>query len=66
MHYALILLAFLSNHMDVITANQVDLTMIFDALIQGKDIFFAGNIKYAQLHGVQIYESHEIGLITIF
>jgi hypothetical protein len=52
--------------MDVITANQVDLTMIFDALIQGKDIFFAGNVKYAQLHGVQIYESHEIGLITIF
>ena len=63
--YALILLAVLSNHMNVITAKHVDLIMIFDALIQGKDIFFAGKIKYAQLHGVHIYDSHEIVLIII-
>jgi hypothetical protein len=61
---AIVLLAVLSDHMNVITAKHVDFTKPFDGLIGGKDIQslieIASNIKHGKLPGVHIYDSHEV------
>ena len=58
------LLAVLSDNMNVVTAKHVDFTKPFDGLIGGKVIpsliDIASNIKHGKLPGVHIYDSHEV------
>ena len=67
---ALIVLAVLSDHMNVCIAKHIDLTMPFDGLIPEKLIIFLLIIpiyvRHSQPHGVHIYNFLEAAVILSF